>query len=187
VAAPARRAAAERRRRLDVGTSYALIHPGSGSSRKNWPVARFAEVARRIERAGARPLVLAGPAEGTAAAALAAAGGWPTVNCPPLEELAGLLEGAALYLGNDSGVSHLAGAVGAPTVAVFGPTRALRWRPLGPRVAAVEPTARCPLCTAAEERPAACDCLALVDVDAVVAAARSLVSVDPERSGGLAL
>jgi ADP-heptose:LPS heptosyltransferase len=185
--AAARRAAAERLARLGVGGAYAVFHPGSGSARKNWPVSRFAEVARRIERAGARPLVLVGPADRPAGAALAGAGPWPVVDELGLAELAGLLAAATLYLGNDSGVSHLAGALGAPTVAVFGPTRALRWRPLGPRVEPVEPTARCGLCAAAEERPAECDCIGRVEVDAVVEAAWALAGASDERPRGLSL
>ena len=51
-----------------------------------------------------------------------------------LEELAGVLASASLYLGNDSGVTHLAAAVGAPTIAVFGPTDPVIWAPVGPRV-----------------------------------------------------
>ena len=49
-------------------------------------------------------------------------------------QLADLLEGCDLYVGNDSGISHLAGLCGAPTLAIFGPTDPRLWRPLGPRV-----------------------------------------------------
>src|SRR5207249_2904287 len=57
--------------------------------------------------------------------------GWPLVD------LAALLARAALYLGNDSGVSHLAGAVGAAGVVLFGPTEGRRWRPLAGRLVAL--------------------------------------------------
>ena len=56
------------------------------------------------------------------------------VTEPSLGELARLLAGCRAYLGNDSGVSHLAGLVGAPTFALFGPTDPRQWQPLGPRV-----------------------------------------------------
>jgi heptosyltransferase-3 len=52
----------------------------------------------------------------------------------PLEELAARLAGCHAYLGNDSGVSHLAGLCGARTVVLFGPTSPVVWSPLGPRV-----------------------------------------------------
>jgi heptosyltransferase-3 len=156
---------------------YAVFHPGSGSPRKNWPAARFAEVVRRVERAGLAPLIACGAADEDSAEALAGAGGWPVAFGLGLRDLAGLLAGASLYVGNDSGVSHVAGAVGAPTVAVFGPTRALRWRPLGQHVVTVEPPDRCDRCRVAEERPAECDCLATVEVEAVLLAARRLTGL----------
>jgi ADP-heptose:LPS heptosyltransferase len=53
---------------------------------------------------------------------------------PPLQDLAARLAGCRAYLGNDSGVSHLAGLCGARTVALFGPTNPDVWRPIGPRV-----------------------------------------------------
>jgi len=52
--------------------------------------------------------------------------------------LAGVLAGAETYLGNDSGVSHLAAAVGTPTLALFGPTDARHFRPVGRRVRCIE-------------------------------------------------
>ena len=55
-----------------------------------------------------------------------------------IRDSAALLAGAALYLGNDSGISHLAAAVGAPGVVLFGPTDARRWRPLSPAIVALQ-------------------------------------------------
>ncbi|MGH7334307.1 MAG: glycosyltransferase family 9 protein, partial [Candidatus Rokuibacteriota bacterium] len=71
-----------------------------------------------------------GPADAEAASALLAALGLKAIRLrePPLEALAGMLVTAALYLGNDSGVSHLAAAVGAPSVVLFTRTL-LGWRP----------------------------------------------------------
>ena len=61
-----------------------------------------------------------------------------TVKSPSLVALAGLLGGAVAYVGNDSGVSHLSAAVGAPSVALFGPTRAEHFAPLGPAVRVIQ-------------------------------------------------
>jgi ADP-heptose:LPS heptosyltransferase len=55
----------------------------------------------------------------------------------PVRVLAAALAEAGLFLGNDSGVSHLAAAVGTPTVALFGPTDPTVWSPIGPRVTVV--------------------------------------------------
>ena len=111
-----------------------LLHPGAGSAGKRWPVEGFAAVARDACRS--RPLALIvheGPADADAASALMASLGPKAVRLqePPLEALAGALAEAALYLGNDSGVSHLAAAVAAPSVVLF-TAALLGWRPWSP-------------------------------------------------------
>ncbi len=104
----------------------AVIHPFSGSRRKNWPLESFREVARRLERL--LPVDwCAGPEEELAGAR----------RFGDLYELACWLAGAALYLGNDSGVTHLAAAAGAPVVALFGPTDPRTWGPRGAQVRVV--------------------------------------------------
>jgi ADP-heptose:LPS heptosyltransferase len=125
-----------RARGIDGG-KFMAIHPGSGSPKKNWSPEGFVQVARSVcERTGMKLLVVSGPAEdedkdaGALRAALAGlADAW--LGRPGLTLLAGVLAHAAVYLGNDSGVSHLAAAVGAPTVAVFGPTDPTLWAPRG--------------------------------------------------------
>jgi ADP-heptose:LPS heptosyltransferase len=107
-----------------------LIHPGSGSSMKNWPAARYAEVIRRL---GEPVRLVIGEADFGVAAAVEAEVGCdlPRLELPPLDELAARLAGCRAYLGNDSGVSHLAGLCGARSVVLFGPTDQAVWRPLG--------------------------------------------------------
>lgn len=181
--------------RRRFGEGYAVVHPGSGSARKNWPGDRFAEVARRRARGGSQVVQLMGPAEQGALATAGeivraagqsargassamrggergeddAEGGVEVVAGLELREVSALLAGADLYVGNDSGISHLAAAVGAPTVAIFGPTRAARWAPRGPNVSVLEPSRRCALCAVAEERAAACDCIGTIAVEQVLA------------------
>jgi hypothetical protein len=102
--------------RTDGG--YAVIHPFSGSSKKNWPLDRFREVARRLPH----PVRwCAGPEETLPDA----------VRFTDLYELACWLASAHLYIGNDSGITHLAAAVGIPVVALFGPTDPSVWAPRG--------------------------------------------------------
>jgi heptosyltransferase-2 len=115
------------------------LHPGSGGAVKRWPGARFAAIARRLLAEGYAPLLLAGPADDAAiAAALEALGEAgtrvPVARVLALPVLLGVLRRAAAYLGNDSGVSHLAGLADIPTLALFGPTDPAVWAPLGPRV-----------------------------------------------------
>ena len=59
---------------------------------------------------------------------------FPLAVCPPLAALAGLLAGASVYVGNDSGVTHLSAAVGTATVALFQEPGARHFSPLGPRI-----------------------------------------------------
>lgn len=105
--------------RADRG--FAFIHPFSGSPKKNWPLERFREVAGELRM----PVEwCAGPEEELEGA----------VRFDDLYALACRIAQATLYIGNDSGISHLAAAVGTPVVALFGPSDPTVWAPRGPRV-----------------------------------------------------
>jgi heptosyltransferase III len=115
--------------RIDCGQAapegdFAVIHPFSGSPRKNWPMERFQALAARI---GMPVHWCAGPEENLDGA----------VRIANLFELAGWLRTARIYIGNDSGITHLAAAAQAPVVAIFGPTDAAVWAPRGDRVRVV--------------------------------------------------
>jgi heptosyltransferase III len=112
-----------------------LVHVGSGSRAKNWPAPRFAEVIRGLKTRMVPVRLVVGEADVLAVASVEERVGMRLPRLAVgLPELASHLAGCRAYLGNDSGVSHLAGMVGARTVALFGPTPAAVWRPLGPRV-----------------------------------------------------
>jgi len=99
---------------------FAVIHPFSGSPKKCWPLARYRELAKRLEsHMPVRWCV--GPEETLAEA----------VRIDDLYELAGWLATARVYIGNDSGITHLAAAVGTPVIALFGPTDPRIWAPRG--------------------------------------------------------
>jgi heptosyltransferase-3 len=103
---------------------FAVIHPFSGSARKNWPIDRFRALAVRLERV--MPVRwCAGPADPPLENA---------VRIDDLYELGCWLSSARLYIGNDSGITHLAAAVGTPVLALFGPTDPAIWAPRGPNV-----------------------------------------------------
>lgn len=110
-----------------------IVHPGSGAARKNWPPANFEAVL------AAPPLRTreAGWCVGPAEEGIHLPPGHAVVRRESLLELAGVLAGTRLYLGNDSGITHLAALAGARVVAVFGPTDPAIWAPAGPCVQTV--------------------------------------------------
>jgi heptosyltransferase III len=108
------------------------IHPGSGSARKNWPAAHWLAV---IDQLTAPVRLILGEAEMAQWGARVP----PTQSVrpliiPPLEDLVTTLAGCQLFLGHDSGVSHLAAACGVPCVLLFGPTDPAIWAPPAPQV-----------------------------------------------------
>ncbi|HOE66191.1 MAG TPA: glycosyltransferase family 9 protein [Candidatus Hydrogenedentes bacterium] len=111
-----------------------IIHPGSGSPLKNWPMDRFAEIAQTLEGSGRRVEWCAGPAETSLRLPARAL----TMPPAPLVDLARHLAATRLYIGNDSGITHLAASVGCIVVAIYGQTDPQKWAPLGPRVHIVQ-------------------------------------------------
>lgn len=139
-----RRRAAQVREQLGLRPGFWALHPGAGKRQNVWPAERFASVARRAVAAGRQVLVLHGPADRDAlawftgpAAADVTAGA--VVVAPPCSVgvAAALLAGADRFLCNDTGIMHVAGAVRAPTLALFGPTDPARWKPPAPEVVAL--------------------------------------------------
>lgn len=119
------------------------IHPGSGGARKIWPPSHFATLIRELKKDFA-PLLVAGPQEEKIVAqVIGAADATPIVHELSLAGLAAFLSACALYVGNDSGATHLAGMLGVPTIALFGPTDPALWAPLGQHaVVSQSPTRR---------------------------------------------
>jgi heptosyltransferase-2 len=107
------------------------IHPGSGSPRKNWPVDRWRESIVRLLASSRRVIVVGGEADRTALSSLESFFGEriQIVRDCPLPELAALLARCAAFIGHDSGISHLAAAVGTRCVLLFGPTDPVVWAP----------------------------------------------------------
>jgi ADP-heptose:LPS heptosyltransferase len=119
------------------------VHPGSGGASKRWPASHFAALIRAL-RADVAPVLIAGPQdEAIVMQIVAEVGAMATVRDLSVAGLAAFLSRCGLYIGNDSGVTHLAGMLGLPTIALFGPTDPALWSPLGPRVVALRsPTGR---------------------------------------------
>lgn len=166
--------------RLPDDRAVVALHPGSGGDWKRWPADRFAQVASRLARCGLAVVVIQGPAdEGAIREVLSFVEGSepPVAAGLDVEELAAFLSHASCYLGNDSGVTHLAAAVGIPTVAIFGPTDPAMWSPRGPRVLVLRGDGRCAAC--GRDRAPGCEvraCLSDVAVEQAVAAIEGMVS-----------
>jgi len=110
-------------------TNLIAIFPGSGSPAKNWPLDKFATLARiLLERSSV--LFVLGPAESAMEQTLRECE-LSVLKDLELGTVAGIARLAVGFVGNDSGVSHLAAAADAPGVVIFGPTDPQRWRPLG--------------------------------------------------------
>jgi ADP-heptose:LPS heptosyltransferase len=157
-----------------------VLHPGSGSPKKNWPAERWAFVAHELCRSTSLPLaLLEGPADEKPVHEILSLIG-PSIakhfSRLPLLDLASLLVSARLVLANDSGVAHLAGALGAPVVAVFGPTDPAAWavnQPNAKNLAAALPCAPCiPETMRACEKP---ECRESVSVEETIQAALSVL------------
>jgi ADP-heptose:LPS heptosyltransferase len=121
-----------------------VLGPTANWAGKVWPAERFIALTQALlagPLAGARVAVLAGPGaveRAMAAPVLAALpGAVDLTGMLSLSEAAACLERAALFVGNDSGLMHLAAAAGAPTLGLFGPTPAAEYAPAGRCAAAV--------------------------------------------------
>ena len=113
----------------------AVIHPGSGGVRKNWPLDRYCMVADAL---GEGVTFVLGPAEIERGMVKSLAGGRYPVETPvSIGDLARILAHSSVFIGNDSGVAHLAAMTDTPVVVLYGPTDPVIWRPVGERVVQV--------------------------------------------------
>ena len=128
----ARAAARNRLRAEGLKQRPVAVHPGSGGAAKKWPADRFLEIARRLRGRGRDVVAILGEADRAEAVLLAREmPELPVLANLPLVELAAALSECGAFLGNDSGITHLAAAVGLPVVALFGPSDAETWAPRG--------------------------------------------------------
>ncbi len=110
--------------------SFTALHPGSGSPRKNWPLEKWRALIGEIKD----PLLVIGGEADTASLDALAPHATLVARDLPLPTLAALLARCAHYFGHDTGVSHLAAAVGAKCTLLFGPTDPAVWAPQGTHV-----------------------------------------------------
>jgi heptosyltransferase-3 len=116
------------------GQKFVVIHPGSGGEKKRWALDNFLEIARRLRARGVDGALVIGEAETGLKRTVDEAArsiGWTCLRSPALFALACTLAGADLYIGNDSGITHLAAVCGADVIALFRDDLLDTWRPAG--------------------------------------------------------
>jgi heptosyltransferase-3 len=162
------------------GERYAVLRPGAALANKCWPVENFAEIARWLrEEHGLVPVFNLGPGDEEIAPAveqyLAPLG--VVTSSLDLRRLTALLAGASLFVGNDTGPTHMAAALGKPCVVVFGASYSATWRPWKTEHRVVEnayPCERCPVGRCATFRESRC--ILTVAVDQVIQASADLLA-----------
>jgi ADP-heptose:LPS heptosyltransferase len=119
-----------------------VFHPGSGGSQKNHPPEFWLDLIRafrkRIPATQEAAVILLGPAEEKLLPLFSGVKETEVLLSPDADKLSLILQEALLYVGHDSGITHLAAMLGAPTVALFRNTSVAQWRPLGPKVKVIE-------------------------------------------------
>lgn len=121
------------------GKPFALFQPFSSARAKEWPAESMTAFARALEELGLDSIVRWGPGERERAEALTASIGREAELAPPAGPAASarLAARSVLFVGADTGPTHLAAAAGVPTIALYGPTDPARFGPVGPRVRAL--------------------------------------------------
>ena len=129
------------------------LHPGAGSIAKRWPLENFRELAGRFVQSGLQLLIIEGPAEDGLSERMAdgiPGGLMMAARGLPLRTLAGLLRFCTTFVGNDSGISHLAAVLNVPTLVLFGPSRPEQWAPSGARVKTLAAAHGCIACVSVD-------------------------------------
>ena len=122
---------------IDLNSKLVIIHPGSGGKHKCWPIDNYLALAEQLRKKNHEVAFLLGPAEVerlTKSDLARIKNAAPTLTDLSLNQLCALFTHTSAFIGNDSGITHLAAAMGLKTVAIFITTDPCLYRPLGPHV-----------------------------------------------------
>ena len=160
------------------GRPVVALAPGAVGPSKRWPGASYAELARRLRAEGHWVWVIGGPNEKELAAEIVDRAQIRDLTGPDLRNAILALAAADLAVSNDSGLLHVAAALGTPAIGIFGPTSAWHWAPLNPIAAVVETTDELacrpchkPVCRLGHHR-----CMREISVDRVAMAVRQTMA-----------
>jgi heptosyltransferase-2 len=169
----------------DGGRPAAVLAPGAVGPSKRWPAATYGELARRLADGGLAVWIVGGPDEKMLAAEIGRHA--PTVRDltgPDLRNAILALAAATIAISNDSGLLHVAAALGTPTIGIFGPTSPWHWAPLNPLAAVIESTSELPCrpCHKPTCRVGHHRCMRDIPAEHVMAAVRVALARQPALS-----
>ena len=160
------------------GRPIVALAPGAVGPSKRWPAGAYAALTRRLLANGASVWVLGGPAEKALAGEIISDTAARDLTGPDLRDAILALASATVAISNDSGLLHVAAALGIPTIGIFGPTSPWHWAPLNPLAATVE--TRSPLACRPCHKPVCRlghhNCMREIGVDQVFAAVVSALA-----------
>ncbi|HVI09249.1 MAG TPA: lipopolysaccharide heptosyltransferase I [Candidatus Binatia bacterium] len=157
---------------------FAILSPGAGWGAKRWPAEKYGEVARELAQSDIAAVVNYGPGEEHLARTVReASGGAACAMACTISELIALTRRAQLFIGGDTGPTHLAAALGVPVVAIFGPTDPVRNGPYGSRSIVLRSGGSV---TSHKRREEPDQGLLSIETGTVVTAARQLLSPNAE-------
>jgi heptosyltransferase-2 len=133
-----------KRRGLDDGHPVVALAPGAVGPSKRWPAESYAAVARKLLAEGFAVWILGGPGEKALAVDIVGDSAARDLTGTDLRDAVLAMAGAAAAISNDSGLLHVAAALGTPSIGIFGPTSPWHWAPLNPLAATIETTSALP-------------------------------------------
>lgn len=118
-------------RKIEAGQPFALIHPAAALETKQWATQNFARVAEAVAERGLAPVAIVSSSERPVLESLRKQSAAPLTGFDDLSlpEVTALASRARLFIGNDSGIAHIAAATGTPSVVIFGSSNVTHWRP----------------------------------------------------------
>ncbi|MGO9640024.1 MAG: lipopolysaccharide heptosyltransferase II [Candidatus Acidiferrales bacterium] len=169
------------------GVLRCALAPGASfGSARCWPPDRFGKLAALLRaQYGGEVILLGAPTEGTLARAIAEASGNSVINLvgqTNMTEIPALLAACDLFIGNDSGLTHVAGAVGLPIVGIYGSTDPDETRPVAARLEVVRHAVSCSPCFL-RKCPVDHRCMTRIGVAQVLAAAQKWIERPGQRAG----
>jgi len=164
------------------GRAVVALAPGAVGPSKRWPVASYADLARRLAAEGHWIWVIGGPGEKELASEIADGADIRDLTGPDLRNAILARASATVAVSNDSGLLHVAAALGTPAIGIFGPTSAWHWAPLNPITAVIETAGELPCrpCHKPDCRLGHHRCMRDISVDRVAVSIRQ--AIGPARA-----